>query len=85
MTIQNMAIIVLMLMFHVRTAKQFSTTCYIHLYVNDFVECLYSIYMPFTKEHYPTWQLQMISLVCILYKPVVAVDLASYQDKQNNH
>jgi len=63
---QNVAIIVLMLMFHVRTTKQFSTTRYIHLHVNDFLECLYSIYMSFMKEHNPIWQLQMISFICKL-------------------
>jgi hypothetical protein len=75
-----MVIIVLMLMFHVRTAKQFSTTRDIHLHVSDFTECLYSAYMSFMKEDYPTWQLPMISFICILYKSVVAVDLASYRD-----
>ena len=66
MTTQNMAIIVLMVMFHVRTAKQFLTTRYIHLHVNDFLECLYRICMSLMKEHYPVWQLQMISFICKL-------------------
>lgn len=66
MTTQNMAIVMLTFMFHVMTPKQFSTTSYIHLYVNDFLECLYSMYMSFMKEHYSVWQLQMISLICIV-------------------
>jgi hypothetical protein len=60
---------------------------YIHLHVDDFLECLYSTYLSFIKERYLIWQLQMISFIFILYKPVVALDLASYQDKHkhNNH
>lgn len=65
-TTQNLAIIVLMLMFHVRTTKEFSTTHYKHLHVNDFLEYLYSTDMSFMKEPYPIWQLQMISFICKL-------------------
>lgn len=83
-TTQKVAIILFMFMFHIRTTKQFLTTSYLHLHVNDFLECLYSIYMSFMKEHYPVWQLQMISYMHIL-KTYVALDLASYQDDQNNH
>jgi len=52
-TTQNVAIIVLILVFHVRTTKEFSTTHYKHLHVNDFPECLYGTDMSFMKEHYP--------------------------------
>jgi hypothetical protein len=58
---------------------------YIYLHVDDFLECLYSTSLSFMKKSYLTWQLQMIFFICILYKPVVAVDLTSYQDKQSNH
>jgi hypothetical protein len=83
-TTQNVAITLFMFMFHVRTTKQFLTTSYLHLHVNVFLECLYSIYMSFMKEHYCVWQLQMISYMHTL-KTYVALDLASYWANQNNH